>query len=47
MENDGIYHLPRAVDAAETDTFRVLALHFDGVAVEDGDTGAGEVGSED
>ena len=37
----------RAVDAAESDTFRVLVVQdFDGVAVEDGDDGAGEVSSE-
>ena len=36
----------RAVDAAEADAFRVLVVQdFDGVAVEDGDDGAGEVGS--
>ena len=36
----------RAVDTAEADTFRVLVVEdFDGVAVEDGDDGAGEVGS--
>ena len=36
----------RAVDAAEADTLRVhVVQHFDGVAVEDGDHGAGEVGS--
>jgi hypothetical protein len=34
----------RAVDAAETDTLRVgVVQDFDGVAVEDGDDGAGEV----
>jgi hypothetical protein len=34
-----------AVDATETDALRVLVVqHFDGVAVEDGDDGAGEVG---
>ena len=33
------------VDAAEADTFRVLVVQdFDGVAVEDGNDGAGEVG---
>jgi hypothetical protein len=36
--------LLRAVDAAEADTFRALIVqHFDGVAVEHGDDGAGEV----
>ena len=36
-----------AVDAAEADTFRVVVVQdFDGVAVEDGDDGAGEVGSQ-
>jgi hypothetical protein len=35
-----------AVDAAEADTLRVgVVQDFDGVAVEDGDDGAGEVGS--
>jgi hypothetical protein len=35
----------RAVDTTETDTFSVVVVqHFDGVAVEDGDDGAGEVG---
>ena len=35
----------RAVDAAEADAFRVVVVQdFDGVAVEDGDDGAGEVG---
>jgi hypothetical protein len=34
----------RAVDATETDAFRVSAVQdIDGVAVEDGDDGAGEV----
>jgi hypothetical protein len=37
--------LLRAVDAAEADAFRVLVVQdFDGVAVEDGDDGAGEIG---
>ena len=37
-----------AVDAPETDTFRMLVeQHFEGVAVEDGDDEAGEVGSTD
>lgn len=36
----------RAVDVAEADAFRPLVVQdFDGVAVEDGDDGAGEVGS--
>ena len=36
----------RTVDAAEADAFRALIVqHFEGVAVEDGDDGAGEVGS--
>jgi len=35
----------RAVDAAEADTLRVVVMQdFDGVAVEDEDNGAGEVG---
>jgi len=35
----------RTVDVAETDTLRVgVVQDFDGVAVEDGDHGAGEVG---
>jgi hypothetical protein len=35
-----------AVDAGKTDAFRVLVVQdFDGVAVEDGDDGAGEIGS--
>src|SRR5438093_71073 len=34
----------RAVDAAEADTFGVLVVQdFDGIAVEDGDDGAGEI----
>jgi hypothetical protein len=34
-----------AVGAVESDTFSVVVVqHFDGVAVEDGDDGAGEVG---
>jgi hypothetical protein len=34
----------RAVYAAEADTLRVgVVQHFDGVAVEDGDDGAGEI----
>ena len=34
----------RAVDAAEADAFRVLVVQdFEGVAIEDGDDGAGEV----
>ena len=34
--------LLRAVDAAEADTFRVWAVqNFEGIAVEDGDTGGG------
>jgi hypothetical protein len=34
----------RAVDAVEADTVRVLVVqHFEGVAVEDGDDGTGEV----
>jgi hypothetical protein len=38
----------RAVDAAEADAFRVVVVqHFEGVAVEDGDDGAGEVGKGD
>ena len=38
----------RAVDAAEEDTFRMVAVqHFEGVAVEDGNDGAGEVGGND
>ena len=37
--------LLRAVDAAEADTFRVgVVQDFDGVAIENGDDGAGEVG---
>jgi hypothetical protein len=33
-----------AIDAIETDTFRVVVVqNFDGVAVEDGDDGPGEV----
>ena len=37
----------RAVDAAETDTFSMVAVQdFDGVAVEDRDDGAAEVGDE-
>ena len=40
--------LLRAVDAVETDAFRVLGVEdFDGVAVEDGNEGAGEVGGTD
>jgi len=36
----------RAVDAAEADTLRVgVVQNFDGVTTEDGDDGAGEVGS--
>jgi hypothetical protein len=36
----------RTVDPAETDAFRVLVVEdFEVVAVEDGDDGAGEVGS--
>lgn len=36
----------RTVDAAQSDAFRALIVqHFEGVAVEDGDDGAGEVGS--
>jgi hypothetical protein len=36
----------RAVDATESDTFRICVVQdFDGIAVEDGDDGAGEVGS--
>ena len=36
----------RAVDPAEADALRVLVVQdFDGVAVEDGDDGTGEVGS--
>ena len=32
-----LIHFLRAVEAAETDTFRVLIVqHFEGVAVEDG-----------
>lgn len=35
----------RTIDAAEADAFRVLVVQdFEGVAVEDGDDGAGEVG---
>jgi hypothetical protein len=35
----------RAVDPTETDTFMALVVqNFDGVAVEDADDGAGEVG---
>ena len=38
----------RTVNTAEPDTFRVLVVQdFDGVAVEDGDDGAGEVGGKD
>jgi hypothetical protein len=34
-----------AVDAVQADTFWVLVVQdFDGIAVEDGDDGAGEVG---
>jgi hypothetical protein len=34
----------RPIDSPETDTFRVLVVqHFEGVVVEDGDDGAGEV----
>jgi hypothetical protein len=37
--------LLRAIDAAEADAFSVAIVQdFDGVAVEDGDDGAGEVG---
>jgi len=37
----------RAVDATETDAFRVLVVQdFDGVAIEDGDDGAGKLCSE-
>lgn len=37
----------RAVDAVETDTFRVLAVQdCDGVAIKDGDDSSGVVGSE-
>jgi hypothetical protein len=38
----------RADDAVEADAFGVVAavLDFNGIAVEDGDDGAGEVGSE-
>ena len=36
----------RAVDAVEADTFSVVVVQdFEGVAVEDGDDGAGEVRS--
>jgi hypothetical protein len=36
--------LLRAVDAAQADAFRVLVVQdFEGVAVEDGDDGVGEV----
>ena len=36
--------LLRTVDAAEADAFRALVVQdFEGVAVEDGDDGAGEV----
>jgi hypothetical protein len=35
----------RAVDDTEADTLRVLMVQdFDGIAVEDGDDGAGEAG---
>jgi hypothetical protein len=35
----------RAVNADEADAFRVLVVEdFEGIAVEDGDDGAGEVG---
>jgi hypothetical protein len=35
----------RAVEAAQTDAFRALMVQdFDGIAVEDGDDRAGEVG---
>lgn len=35
----------RAVDATETDTLRVgVVQDFDGIALEDGNNGAGEVG---
>ena len=35
----------RPTDTAEADTFGVLVVeHFDGIAIEDGDDGAGEVG---
>ena len=37
----------RTIDAAEADTFRTLVVqNFDGVAIEDGDDGAGEVSGE-
>lgn len=40
--------LLRTVDAAEADTFRALVMEdFDRLAVENGDNGAGEVGSTD
>ena len=40
--------LLRAVDAVETDAFRVLGVQdFDGVPVEDGNDGAGEVSGTD
>jgi hypothetical protein len=39
--------LLRAIDAAEADAFGVLVVEdFEGVAVEDGDDGAGVYGSE-
>ena len=35
----------RAVDAAETDAWGVVVVKdFDGIAVQDGDDGAGEIG---
>jgi hypothetical protein len=41
---EGLFLL-RTVDTAEADTFGVLVVQdFEGVAVEDGDDGAGEVG---
>ena len=40
-----LIHFLRAVDAAEADTFSMVVVkNLDGVAVEDGDDGAGEVG---
>ena len=38
--------LLRAINAAETDTFSAVVVQdFEGVSVEDGDDGTGEVGS--
>jgi hypothetical protein len=44
--NGCINPLLRAVDAVETDAFSVVVVQdFNGVAVKDGDHGAGEVGN--